>query len=151
MHIILAADHRGFELKEALKAYLSGEGYDVSDVGANAYDAEDDYPDFAYPAAQMVAASPGSKGILICGSGMGMDVVANKVKGVRATVANSKDAAIHASSRDGVNVITLPADIMQIDEAKEVVHAFLTTPLIREEKYTRRLQKIATIEDQHLR
>ena len=151
MKILLAADHRGFDLKEMLKAYLAGRGHTVEDVGARSYDVEDDYPDFGYPAAQMVAASPGAKGILVCGSGMGMDVVANKVKGVRATVVRSKDDAVHAAGRDGVNVITLAADTISPDLAKEIVEAFLTTPLMPQEKYARRLHKIAIIEDEHLK
>lgn len=151
MKIVFAADHRGMKLKDQLKEYLQGQGHVVEDVGAHVADPNDDYPDFGYPAAQMVAASPGSRGILVCGSGMGMDIVANKVKGIRATVAYSKDGAVHGASHDGVNVITLASDVIGIDEAKEIVDAFLTTPLVREEKYVRRIQKIATIEDQHMR
>ncbi len=150
MKIIVAADHRGFKLKEALKTRLAAAGYDIEDRGAHTLDPEDDYPDFAYPAAQMVAAEPGSKGILVCGSGMGMDVVANKMKGVRATIVSSVDGAVHASSRDGVNVITLGADTLAEDQAFDIVQAFLTTPLAQEKKYLRRLQKIALIEEEHL-
>jgi ribose 5-phosphate isomerase B len=146
MNIIVAADHRGFELKEALKAYLS-QVHEVHDVGANAYDASDDYPDFGHAAAQIVATSPGSKGILFCGSGMGMDVVANKVKGIRASVVASKETAVHAASHDGINIITIPADTISLDQAKDIVDAFLATPLKQEEKYLRRLQKISMIED----
>ena len=151
MKIVLAADHRGFKLKEDLKIFLQALGHEVEDVGAHDHDPEDDYTDFGYPAAQMVAASPGAKGIFICGSGMGMDIVANKVKGIRATVAYSKDGAVHGASHDGVNVITLAADVIDEDEARDIVQAFLATPLTREEKYVRRIQKITTIEDQHLR
>lgn len=151
MKIILAADHRGLELKNGLKAHLISTGHVVEDVGADEYDAQDDYPDYGYPAAQMVAAAPGSRGIFICGSGMGMDIVANKMKGIRATVAYSKDSAIHGASHDGINVITLAADVFGLEEAKAIVDAFLSTPLAQEEKYIRRIQKIATIEDQHLR
>lgn len=151
MKIVLAADHRGFDLKEALKSYLVSGGHDVEDVGPHQLDPEDDYPDFGYPAAQMVAASPGSRGIFICGSGMGMDVVANKVKGIRATVAYSKDGVVHGSSHDGINVITIAADVTEEPTARDIVDAFLSTPLQREEKYVRRIQKITTIEDQHLK
>lgn len=151
MKIVLAADHRGKGLKDELKEYLQTAGHEIEDAGAHTDDPEDDYPDFGYPAAQMVAAAPGSRGILICGSGMGMDIVANKVKGIRATVAYSKDSAVHAASRDGVNVITLASDVVDLGEAKEIVDAFLSTPLVREEKYIRRIQKIATIEEQHFK
>lgn len=151
MKIVLAADHRGKKLKDELKEYLVSTGHEVEDVGAHDENPTDDYPDFGYPAAQMVAAAPGSRGIFICGSGMGMDIVANKVKGIRATVAYSKDGAMHGASHDGVNVITLAADIVGLGEAKEIVDAFLSTPLVREDKYVRRIQKITTIEDQHFR
>lgn len=151
MKIVLAADHRGLKLKNALKEYLTTTGHSVEDVGAHELSPEDDYMDFGYPAAQMVAAAPGSRGILMCGSGMGMDIVANKVKGIRATVAYSKDGAVHGASHDGVNVITLASDVIGLEEAKEIVDAFLSTPLTRDEKYVRRIQKIATIEDQHFR
>jgi len=151
MKIVLAADHRGMKLKDQLKEYLAATGHIVEDVGAHVEDPQDDYPDFGYPAAQMVAASPGSRGILVCGSGMGMDIVANKVKGIRATVAYSKEGAVHGASHDGVNVITLASDVIGFEEAKDIVDSFLTTPLVREEKYVRRIQKIATIEDQHFR
>lgn len=151
MKIVLAADHRGIKLKDALKAHLQSTGHEVEDVGAHTENPTDDYPDFGYPAAQIVAAAPGSRGIFICGSGMGMDIVANKVKGIRATVAYSKDGAMHGASHDGVNVITLAADVVDIEEAKGIVDTFLATPLVRDEKYVRRIQKIATIEDQHFR
>lgn len=151
MKIVLAADHRGFALKEDLKIFLQALGHDVEDVGAHDHDPQDDYPDFGYPGARLVAASPGAKGIFICGSGMGMDIVANKVKGIRATIAYSKDSAMHGASHDGVNVITLAADLLDEDEARDIVQAFLSTTLTREEKYIRRLQKITAIEDEHLK
>lgn len=151
MKIVLAADHRGFKLKEDLKVFLMAHGHEVEDVGAHDIAPEDDYTDYGYPAAQMVAAAPGSRGIFICGSGMGMDIVANKVKGIRATVAYSKEGAVHGASHDGVNVITLAADVLDEDEARSIVGAFLATPLTRAEKYIRRIQKITTIEDQHFR
>lgn len=139
------------KLKDAIKEHLLSTGHEIEDIGAHAEDPNDDYPDYGYPAAQMVAAAPGSRGIFICGSGMGMDIVANKVKGIRATVAYSKDGAIHGASHDGVNIITLAADVVGDEEAKGIVDAFLSTPLVRDEKYVRRIQKIATIEDQHFR
>ncbi len=151
MKIVLAADHRGFKLKEDLEIFLKALGHEVEDVGTHDLAPEDDYMDFGYPAAQMVAAAPGSKGIFICGSGMGMDIVANKVKGIRATVAYSKESAVHGASHDDVNVITLAADVLGDDEARDIVLAFLATPLMREERYVRRLRKITTIEDQNLK
>ena len=86
MKVYLAADHGGFNLKEALKAYLQTQGYEVLDEGAHKLEPTDDYPDFMYPAAQKVAADMDSRGIFFCRSGAGAAIVANKVKGVRAVV-----------------------------------------------------------------
>ncbi|MFZ2555471.1 MAG: RpiB/LacA/LacB family sugar-phosphate isomerase [Minisyncoccia bacterium] len=151
MKIILAADHRGLVLKDAIKSYLTSSGFDIEDVGAHTLDKDDDYPDYAYPAAQIVATTAGAKGILFCGSGMGMDIVANKVKGVRAAIAYSKDAAVHGASLDGVNMITLAADVLDEETARAIVEAFLSTPLVQEERYARRLEKITAIEDENFR
>ena len=148
MKVIVAADHRGFLLKESLKAYLIAGGHDVVDAGAATLNPTDDYPDYAYPAAQMVAAAPGAKGILICGSGMGMDVVANKVKGIRAAIAYSKEAAAHGAANDGLNIITLAADILDDTSAREIVDVFLSTTLTPDERFLRRLQKISAIEEE---
>ena len=146
MKIILASDHRGFQLKEELKKYLLEGGYTVADAGATEQNPDDDYPDFAYPAALMVMENAENRGIFLCGSGMGMDVVANKVKGIRATVAYSQDSTVHARTNDDINVITLAADTLSFEEAKERVTLFLTTSFNPEERYTRRLAKLATIE-----
>ena len=107
MKIFIGADHRGYPLKEALEAYLLEKGHTIEDKGAFELNPTDDYPDFAYPVAKAVAEDPSARGILLCGSGMGMDVVANKVRGVRATVGYSKDAIHHARAHDDINVITL--------------------------------------------
>lgn len=150
MKIFLGADHRGFALKEVLKQTLVQDNYDVDDVGAFAQDLNDDYPDFAHAVAQKVAENPEeNRGILICGSGMGMDVVANKVKGIRATIAHSKESAAHARTNDDVNVITLAGDILHFGEAAEIVKVFLETPFSGEERHVRRLRKIKEIEDSH--
>lgn len=151
MTIYLGADHRGFELKEKLGNYLKSGGYEAVDLGNDHYDETDDYPDFAYKAALEVGKDPLSRGILICGSGMGMDVAANKIKGVRATVAYSKEAARHARTNDDINVITLSGDSLEFEEAKEIVDIFLKTEFSGEERHVRRLKKIEEIEEKHLK
>lgn len=151
MKVVLAADHRGFALKEELKQFLVAEKYEVEDVGAHMFDPNDDYPDFALPAAEMVAENPENRGIFVCGSGMGMDVVANKVRGVRASMVHTKEMAVHARNNDNINVATLPADVLSPEEAKEIVLMFLRTPFSVEAKYARRIAKIEAIEDSHLR
>lgn len=152
MKVFLAADHRGFKLKEELKTFLSQEGYMVEDVGAHQEDSDDDYPDFAYLGAKGVAQNlQENRGIFICGSGMGMDVVANKVKGIRATVAYSLDSTKHAREHDDVNVITLAADVLSLGEAQNMSLMFLTTSLSAEKRHRRRLNKIATIEEENFK
>ncbi len=152
MKVFLAADHRGFKLKEDLKSFLNQEGYKVEDMGAFEEDPKDDFPDFAYPAAKKIAVNPETdRGIFICGSGMGMDVVANKVKGVRATVAYSKESTKHAREHDDVNVITLAADVLSFEEVKDMSLIFLNTDLSKEERHRRRLDKINLIEEENFK
>lgn len=146
MNVYIGADHRGFEMKEALKGYLEGEGYSVIDMGAMEKNADDDYPDAAKAVAQRVAGEPESRGILLCGSGAGVDVAANKIKGVRATLIHQAPLARAARADDDINILALGADHIGLEQAKEVVTAFLETPFSGEERHRRRLDKIADME-----
>ncbi len=147
MVIYLGADHRGFNLKEALKSFLRDEGYEVHDMGASDYNKDDDYVDFAVQVAGAVARdSEHGRGILICGSGTGMDIAANKFRGVRATLGAMADQVFSARHDDNANVLALAADFMSELEAKKMVKVFLQTPFGDEERYRRRLEKIANIE-----
>ena len=121
MKIYIGADHRGFELKKELKKFLIEKGYEVEDAGAFKYDKDDDYPDFAEAVAEKVSKDDSARGILLCGSGTGMDAAANKVRGVRATLAFSKEITRAARNDDDVNVISLPADFLKSEEAEEIV------------------------------
>lgn len=148
--LYLGADHRGYQKKEKLKAFLKERAISFEDLGAFEYNSEDDYPDFALAVARKVAEnSEENRGILFCGSGMGMDVAANKVKGVRATVAYSKDSAEHARSNDNINVITLAADHLSFEEIQHIVTSFLETAFSGEERHIRRLKKIENIESEN--
>ena len=152
MKIYIGADHRGFELKEELKKFLIEKGYEVEDVGAFKYDKDDDYPDFARQVAERVAGDPEhSRGVLLCGSGTGMDAAANKVRGVRATIAFSKEITRAARNDDDINVISLPADFLKSEEAEEIAEIFLKTPFEAVERRVRRLQKIAEIEKKNFK
>jgi len=149
MDIYLAADHRGFELKNQLAAWLKDEGHTVTDVGAREYTDDDDYPDYGLAAAQAVAEAPAERrGIAICGSGVGMAVAANKVPGVRAALMH--DPAIAAASRtdDDTNVLALGSDYISLDDAKAVVTAWLATSFSGAERHQRRLQAIARYENE---
>lgn len=152
MKVFLGADHRGLELKEKLKEWLSSKGYEVHDLGAHRLEPDDDYPDFAIAVAEKIAKDPTeSRGVLLCGSGTGMDVVANKVRGVRATIAWSRDAAEHARARDNANVVSISADWTLPEVAREIVRVFLETEFGNAERDLRRLQEIVKIEEQNFK
>lgn len=147
MTIFIGADHRGFELKEKLKQFLSNKGYTVFDKGNDHYDETDDYPDFAGLVAQEVAEDPDNRrGILICGSGVGIDVVANKFSRVRSALANNSNQAFSSRNDVDVNVLCLAADFLDGEEAKKILSVWLQTPFSKEERHKRRLRKIAEIE-----
>lgn len=152
MKIFLGADHRGFDLKEKLKEWLKDHGYAVEDLGAYKLDPQDDYPDFAFAVVEKIAESPEeNRGILICGSGAGMDVAANKIRGIRATVSWSVESATQVRSHDDVNVISIAADWTPPETAREIVRAFLNTPFSGDERHARRLKKIKEIEEKNFK
>ena len=148
MRVVFAADHRGLALKEALKASLAILGHEVDDAGAFKPLPDDDYPDFAYLGATKVAADEKSLGVFLCGSGMGMDIVANKVKGIRATIVRTPDEAKYAREHDDVNVISLAADSLTAEIANEIVATFLGTSFSPLERHVRRVEKIRAIESE---
>lgn len=139
--IYIAADHRGFELKEKLKNWLKTCRYDVEDLGNNVLDTEDDYPDFAKKVAKKLKA-PKNLGIVMCGSGVGADIVANKFKGVRCGLGFNSQQIRLAKRDDNINCISLPADYLTFDEAKMIVSMFLETKFVNNGKYLRRVKKI---------
>jgi ribose 5-phosphate isomerase B len=129
MVIYLGADHRGFKLKEALKYYLKEQGYELADLGNAVYDKEDDFPDFAAEVAKKVSLAPEeARGILACGSGIGMAIVANKFRNVRAGLAMSPDQANAGRHDNNINILCLAADFTSEEDAKNIVRVFLATP-----------------------
>jgi len=147
--IYLGADHRGFELKEKIRGWLEEWGEEFEDLGPDAYDQEDDYPDFAAAVARAVAEDPEeNRGILLCGSGVGVDVAANKFKGVRSALVWDADEDLVRQSRehDGANVLSLPADHLGEEQAQSVVKLWLRTPGPSEERHLRRIAKISSLE-----
>lgn len=148
MLIYIGADHRGFKLKESLKAYLKESGYEVIDVGNQKYDENDDYPDFASAAARKVSLDPqNSRGVLVCGSGVGVDVVANKYQNVRSALAATPDQAAISRNDDNTNVLSLAADFLTEGEAKKILTVWLQTDFSEEERHRRRLEKIEKYEN----
>lgn len=146
MKLYLGADHRGFELKEHLKVWLEEEGYSVVDCGNTNYDPEDDFPDFALAVAEKVQQDPESRGIVICGSGVGVNIAANKVKGIRASTGINVDEVRHARQHDDLNVLAISAEYSDFEQTQQMIAMFLTTPFKSEERYLRRLDKIRAYE-----
>ena len=148
MVIYFGADHRGFALKETLREYVKSVGYEAYDLGATEYDKDDDYPDFARAVAEKVGKdAERSRGILVCGSGVGMDIVANKFRGVRAALMISPDQVYSGRHDDDANVLVLASDITSEADAKKGVQVFLETPFGGDARYMRRLEKVMAIEN----
>ncbi len=149
MIIYIGADHRGFKLKEFIRDFLKNKGYEVVDLGNANYDQNDDYVDFAKEVAKRVGIdSNNSRGILVCGSGVGMDVTANKFRKVRSVLAISSDHVYEARHDDNANVLSIAANFTNESDAQKIVGTFLETSFGKEERYQRRLDKIAQIENE---
>ncbi|HEV8601252.1 MAG TPA: RpiB/LacA/LacB family sugar-phosphate isomerase [Patescibacteria group bacterium] len=146
MRIYLGADHGGFKLKEEIKEWLKEWNFEFQDLGAQSFVSDDDYPDYAWPVAVKVGSEPMTFGILACRSGQGESIVANKAKGARAALAWNEKTAIAARNDDDANILCLPADYISLPEAKKIVHAFLTTPFGKDERYRRRTDKVKKID-----
>ena len=124
--IPIGADHAGYELKEKLKSYLTEKGYEVKDFGCHSEESID-YPDYAHPVASLVEETPGLKGILICGSGNGINMTANKHQGIRAALCWKNEIAALARQHNDANILVLPARFISEAEGIEMVDTFFTT------------------------
>lgn len=147
--VYLGADHRGFETKEKLKVWLQDKGYQVVDCGNDHYDPDDDFPDFAFKVAQAVTQENSGQalGIVLCGSGAGVTIAANKVKFARAANGMHPEEVRHARLHNDLNVLALATDYLDIDQIKNLSEIFLTTEFMTKDRYQRRLQKIASYEE----
>lgn len=146
--LFIASDHQGFELKNTLRNWMIKEGYSVTDFGPETVDPEDDYPDYGIKVATAVAENPKKRlGIVICASGVGMAVAADKVKGVRAGLIHHPLIAKAAREDDDINVLALGAKFISVSEAIEVVKAWLETPFSGAERHIRRIAKISEYEN----
>ncbi len=143
MTIFIAADHRGFELKNKLIDYLQNKNIRVEDLGAYEYNPEDDYPDFGQKAAQAVLQNPQEfLGIVICGSGVGVSIIANRHQGIRCALGFSEQQVKHARENDHINVLALASDFINFETATKLIEAFLSAKPKTEEKYLRRIKKL---------
>ena len=150
--LYLGADHRGFELKEQLKAWLEQkEKLAIVDCGNTVYDPKDDFPDYALMVAEKVAQTKDdarARGIVICGSGVGASIAANKVNKAYASMALSPAGVKHATERDGLNVLVLSADETSLKQAQALIKAFLESKSKNKTRFVRRRHKIKQYEAQ---
>lgn len=143
--IIIGSDHAGFRAKEKLKAILAKKGVKIDDVGTNSQDSVD-YPDYAAKVARKVAKTRGSKGILICGSGIGMVIVANKVRGIRAVAAYDNYTARMSRNDNDTNVLCLRGRGFPFGKSRMIVDVWLKTPFSGKARHKRRIDKIRKLE-----
>ncbi|HEX7540556.1 MAG TPA: ribose 5-phosphate isomerase B [Anaerolineales bacterium] len=147
--VAIGADHGGFELKEILKADLSGMGLDVNDVGTYSKAAVD-YPDYAHEVAKLVSSGKAWRGVMIDGTGIGSCIVANKVPGVRAGMAYDYSSAVNSREHNNTNVLTLGAGLIGVNLAKQIVKTWLSTEF-GGERHARRVEKISVVEKLYLK
>ncbi|MYD52137.1 MAG: RpiB/LacA/LacB family sugar-phosphate isomerase [Dehalococcoidia bacterium] len=147
MRVAVGGDHAGFDMKYLISEHVKSLGHMVVDAGAYEYDALDDFPDFSEAVAVRVADGRAERGLIVCGSGVGASVAANKVRGIRAGLCHDTYSARQGVEHDDMNVVCIGARIIGEELAKEVVTAFLSARFIEdEEKYVRRLNKVLDIE-----
>ncbi len=144
MKIYIGADHQGFGVKADLIAYLEYGGYEVIDEGSKGYNPTDDFPQFAGRVANAILASnsPDTRGILICGSGQGMCMAANRFKGIRASLVWDEREARLARNDDDSNVLCLPADVIRSDKLRIITSTWLETPFAAAPRFVRRLAEL---------
>jgi ribose 5-phosphate isomerase B len=151
MKLVISADHAGFPLKEAVRAYLTKAGHEVLDLGAYNGDSPDDYPDFAEKVGEAIKNGVARRGILICGSGVGVCVAANKIPGIRAGICHDTYSGHQGVEHDDMNVVVLGSRIIGPALAFEVVNAFISAQFIAgEERFQRRFKKVLAIEAKYL-
>lgn len=146
MRVHLGSDHAGFELKTAIARWLIELGHEPVDHGPAQYDAQDDYPPYVLRAAQAAVAEPGSRGIVLGGSGNGEAIAANKVQGVRCVLAWSEETARLGREHNDANVVSIGARMHDEATARELVETFLETPYSGEERHTRRIAMLTAYE-----
>jgi RpiB/LacA/LacB family sugar-phosphate isomerase len=146
MRIALGSDHAGFELKKSLITFTKSLGHDPVDVGALQYDPADDYPDFSAAVGEAVRDGKADRGILICGSGVGASIAANKIKGVRAGLCHDCYSAHQGVEHDQMNVLVMGSRVIGPELAYDVIRQFLKAEFSGEQRHLRRLAKVLDLE-----
>lgn len=142
MKLFIGADHNGFELKQQLIQYLKSKGHEVVDKGDQDLNPEDDFPMYAAKVANEVLADNNSFGIVLCGSGQGVCMAANRYKGIRASLIWDEDEAHSSRNDDDANVICLPAKKLTLEKAKQLLDTWLETPFAGAARYSRRIKQL---------
>jgi RpiB/LacA/LacB family sugar-phosphate isomerase len=148
MRIVIGADHAGFEVKQMIAGYLRHLAHDVIDVGTDS-DTPVDYPDFAEAVGKAISAGAAERGVLICGSGVGASVAANKIPGIRAGLCHDTYSAHQGVEHDDMNVLVLGARVIGVELARELVNNFLAAKYSNEERHHRRVAKIKALEQRY--
>lgn len=150
MKVAIACDHAALELKNAVKKHLTDRGFEVVDFGINEPGSVD-YPDYALPVAEAVAGGKVDKGILICGTGIGMSICANKVKGIRCALCSDTFSARATREHNDANVLAFGERVVGGGLALDIVDAFLDTPFSNAERHVKRIDKITAIENKYFK
>lgn len=146
MRIYLGADHRGFEMKEEVKQWLTDNDYEVEDVGNFVFDPDDDYVDFALKVAESIeGGSEDERGILLCGSGHGVEMVSNRFPHVRAILGFNDEVTVQGREHEDANILVLASEWVSLDEALERVRMFLTAQKRDDVRYERRRARMANL------
>ena len=146
MKVYLGADHRGFALKEKMKTWLTEWQYEFNDLGAYELNPKDDYPLYAEKVGVLVGKEEEAKGVLLCGSGVGGDVVANKIDGVRAAIGKNPDQVRAGRKDDNMNILVIAAGYTKEDEARQKLKVFLETKSAKEKRFDRSMAEIEKLE-----
>mgnify|MGYP001615994641 FL=1 len=149
MKVYIGADHGGFELKKKIFSWLQTAGYTVTDCGNSVFNAQDDYPTFAFAVSEAVAKDEKSKGVIICRSAAGAVIAANKVTQIRAVAVFDPKAALHARAHNDANVLGLSGDWTDANSAAEILKIFLATEFSKETRHARRIAQITAYEKSH--
>ncbi len=146
MKIFIGADHRGFELKTQILNWLTSSGHPIEDCGPTELILRDDFVDYAHNVARNVVQDPGNRGIVICGSGAGVNIASNKIKGVRCSIGFNVEQVKAARRDDNLNILALASDYTLFDDAKLLIETFLSTPFDPTDNHARRIEKIKNLE-----
>lgn len=151
MKIVIAWDHAGLEAAKTLIDNLKQKGYHIAEFGPKEYNRADDYPDFVIPAMKNLQRSPDSVGIVLCKNGVGVSMLANKFKGIRAALSFNEKHTTTAREDDDANVLAIPAFYLSDEEMMDIVNAFLNTKFTGLKRHARRLEKIAMQEEENFK